>query len=119
MDFTVDEKRIIAGALEAGYDDVPEKINNTTQAALMGCKFEGEIADSVIGLVTTYETVLNIERKIFESVEDNKEAKGALNEILTRIEQVGKCQKIIGLFEDDEQPETDDSDGVLADKAQD
>ena len=63
MDFTVDEKRIIAGALEAGYDDVPEKINNTTQAALMGCKFEGEIADSVIGLVTTYETVLKYRKK--------------------------------------------------------
>lgn len=102
MEFTSEEKRMIVAGLEIAFDGLPDRINGLATAADMGCKFEGKIAEATIDVVKKFETFLSIEKKILSSVDDDDEAQNALQGILENFEQLSKCKKIIGIFEDDD-----------------
>ena len=117
MDFTAKEKRMIVGALEAEWGKGTDTINKITSMWASGIRFEGEILENATRVFSDYQYFLDMEKKIFESLDDGEEKQSLLGEINQNISQFNKCKEIVGFFKDDEQPETDDSDGVLGDKA--
>ncbi len=119
MEFTLEEKKMIVSALEEEYKEVTEAVNQVTFMFDHGVRFEGEILDRSIALFKGYEAFLRLEKKIFESLEDKEERERLSKEVAQSISQFNECKAIVGFLEDDEHPETDDSDGVLGDKAQD
>ena len=119
MEFTSKEKRMIVSALEAEWGELTDAVNKITHAWELGIRFEGESLEGAIQVFSGFQHYLDIEKKIFESLDDGEEKHNLLEEINQNISQFNKCKEIVGFFKDDGQPETDDSDGVLGDKAQD
>ncbi len=119
MELTIDEKRMIIGALQEEYGESADTINKITWMWESGVRFQGEVLESATHIFSDYQYFLDIKKKIFESLDDGEQKQGLLEEVNQTISQFNKCKGIVGFFKDDEQPETDDSDGVLGDKAQD
>ena len=119
MDFTLDEKKMIVSALQEEYRESADTINKITWMWQSGVRFQGEVLESATHIFSDYQYFLDIKKKIFESLDDGEQKQGLLEEVNQTISQFNECQEIVGFFNDDEQPEPDDSDRVLGDKAQD
>ena len=119
MELTIDEKRLIVSALENNYRGLPDEIAKAAEGSAIGLVYTGEIAQRMGGKIKVYRMLLSVEKKIFESLPEDEDAPGALGETNDRIEALAELEDMIVFSENDEQPETDDSDGVLGDKAQD
>ncbi len=119
MEFLDPEKRMIIGALENEWGDLTDILNKLTCMWQSGVRFEGKALQAATQVFRDFQYFLDIEKKIFESIEDEEEKQRLLGETNQTMSQFDKCKEIVGFFKDDKQPETNDSDGVLGDKAQD
>ncbi len=117
MDFTEIEKKMIVGGLETEWGHLADTIDKITWMWESGIRFEGEVLESAIEMFSDYQYFLGIEKKIFESLDDGEEKQNLLRDVNRTMSQFNKCKEIVGFFEDEEQPETDDGNGVLGDKA--
>lgn len=119
MDFTDKEKRMIVGGLETEWGDNRKAAEIITNLCHLDTRFEGEALEEAIQVFDELQILLHLEKKIFESLDDGEEKQGLLSDINQNISELNRCKEIVGFFEGNEQSETDDSEGVLGDKAQD
>ena len=119
MDFTDREKRMIVAGLETEWGDNREATAVITNLVRLGTRFKGEALEEAIQVFDELQILLHLEKKIFESLDDGEEKQGLLNDINQNISEFNRCKEIVDFFQGNEQPQTDDSEGVLGDKAQD
>lgn len=102
MEFTEIEKRMIVGGLESEWGSLAERVREIVRICEAGVRFEGELLEYVIDVFNDYQTFLNIEKKIFESLDDGEDKRKLLEENSRAIYQLNEYKKSANLFEDDE-----------------
>lgn len=106
MDLTLEEKQEIVFALQEAYGHLPNQIYGAVCISDVGVRFEGEIKESLAKSVEQHEAVLNIEKKIYASLEDKEESKALLDECEESIEVLQEWKEALDITSHDGESET-------------